>query len=78
MSDSQYLIWSNEPHAWWRPNKRGYTMDHRRAGRYPKEVAISCCRDRDQCPGEAPPELPIREADLSEILVDPPISRKLE
>ena len=29
-----YLIWSNEHRAWWRPNAKGYTVHIKTAGRY--------------------------------------------
>lgn len=34
-----YLIWSEEHHAWWKPNGWGYTSQMREAGRYSKERA---------------------------------------
>ena len=67
----EYLIWSNEHRAWWRPKSAGYTIDPDKAGRYSRSEAISHCRSRDQCPGEPMPELPIREDDLSEVLWTP-------
>lgn len=30
----QWLIWSNEHRAWWRPNSMGYTIHRAAAGRY--------------------------------------------
>lgn len=30
----KWLIWSNEHHAWWRPNCQGYTQHKKDAGRY--------------------------------------------
>jgi hypothetical protein len=59
----QYLIWSNQHRAWWRPDSRGYTTDHAQAGRYSREDAIfnsaSAAHTKD-----APDEVPVREADL--------------
>lgn len=63
-----YLIWSNEHRAWWRPDARGYTLDIERAGRYSRDEAIKHSRTRDQYKGQPLPELPIREADLKEIV----------
>lgn len=37
--DRDYLIWSEEHHAWWRPAERGYTSQMKEAGRYSKQRA---------------------------------------
>ena len=66
-----YLIWSNEHRAWWRPKAQGYTDSHERAGRYTREEAVAHSRVRDQHSGEPLPELPIREDDLTAILAPP-------
>ena len=63
-----YLIWSNEHRAWWRPNSRGYTLQLEKAGRYSRDEALKHCRVRDQVPGEPMPELPIREDDLLRVV----------
>lgn len=39
----QWLIWSHEHSAWWRPNRLGYTGDVAQAGRYTKEDAQQIC-----------------------------------
>lgn len=39
----QWLIWSNEHFAWWRPNSLGYTTDISRAGRYDETEATAIC-----------------------------------
>ena len=39
----EYLIWSEEHGAWWRPNHAGYTTSMKRAGRYPTPVAQAIC-----------------------------------
>lgn len=36
---SDYLIWSNQQTAWWRPAERGYTQSIEEAGRYDKPTA---------------------------------------
>ena len=38
--DEQYLVWSNEHRAWWRPKRCGYVRDVRGAGRYSRQEAI--------------------------------------
>lgn len=60
----RYLIWSNEHRAWWRPNRSGYTIFVEKAGRYSQAEAIEQSRHRDQSKNEAPPEIPVREADM--------------
>lgn len=62
-----YLIWSNEHRAWWRPNAHGYTVHIEQAGRYTRDEAVKHSRCRDQYRGEPLPELPIREDDLKEV-----------
>jgi hypothetical protein len=41
----QFLIWSEEHRAWWRPMSRGYTDSIRDAGRYSEEQAKRICKD---------------------------------
>jgi len=36
----QYLVWSNEHRAWWRPNSNGYTGSIDQAGRYTRHEAV--------------------------------------
>lgn len=67
----QYLIWSNEHRAWWRPNSRGYTIDIGKAGRYTRLDALKHCATRDQHSGQPLPELPIREDDLLSVFIPP-------
>ncbi len=62
-----FLIWSNEHEAWWRPNSAGYTTFLERAGRYTKDEALRICRSAGHRAGSRkrhiPSELPVREAD---------------
>lgn len=69
--DTEYLIWSNEHRAWWRPRAQGYTIDLKRAGRYTREDATRHCRGRDQNPGKPFPEIPVREDDILRIIWTP-------
>lgn len=39
MEDDAYLIWSEEHGAWWNPNRAGYTMSMKAAGRYSRDEA---------------------------------------
>lgn len=39
----EWLIWSVEHSAWWRPNDKGYTPSWDMAGRYTKERACEIC-----------------------------------
>jgi hypothetical protein len=59
-----YLIWSNEHNAWWRPNRKSYTVDIEKAGRYSIDEAITICNEANygSVIGEdLPNELPISE-----------------
>jgi hypothetical protein len=40
---TEYLIWSNEHLAWWKPAELGYTTLTHNAGRYSKEEADAIC-----------------------------------
>lgn len=42
----QYLVWSNEHHAWWGPEERGYTRIIERAGRYTRSQAMTIASRR--------------------------------
>jgi hypothetical protein len=35
----RHLIWSNEHHGWWKPNRHGYTTLTHRAGQFSLEEA---------------------------------------
>lgn len=63
-----YLIWSNQHRAWWRADARGYTAHLDAAGRYSRDQALAHCRGRDQECGQPLPELPIRVADIFEVI----------
>lgn len=39
-----WLIWSNEHHAWWGANERGYVKTKGNAGQYAFDKAVSICR----------------------------------
>lgn len=41
----EYLIWSIEHGAWWRPNRCGYTLRVQDAGRYTREDAAQIVKD---------------------------------
>jgi hypothetical protein len=43
--EQQYLIWSVEHCAWWKPNRAGYTYSRTEAGRYTLEEARAICID---------------------------------
>lgn len=45
----EWLIWSNEHEAWWRPNHRGYTCIIEEAGRYSKAEADSIVANANAC-----------------------------
>lgn len=58
-----WLIWSNEHHAWWRPNAAGYTTDRNEAGRYAFNVAVQIVADANRylAPNDPPNESMIME-----------------
>jgi hypothetical protein len=65
--DEQYLVWSNEHQAWWRPNSAGYSTDVRNAGRYSRAEAIEIsgtARNGWRKPERLPDELAINIQDL--------------
>ena len=45
---NQYLIWSFQKSAWWKPMKRGYTQYVKDAGVYTLEAAIEICNDANK------------------------------
>jgi hypothetical protein len=64
----EYLIWSNEHGAWWRPNSAGYTTHLVAAGQYSRDEALKICglgRDGWHKVG-APDEIPVRVSDARE------------
>lgn len=69
-----YLIWSHEHYAWWGPQGDGYTRELEEAGRYQRERALLICANA--IPGTMQrlgtfPEIPVREADVLEVLSVP-------
>lgn len=65
--DEQYLVWSNEHRAWWRPARCGYVRDVRGAGRYTRAEAIEIsgtARSGWTDPSRLPDELAINIQDL--------------
>lgn len=64
---AEYLVWSNEHRAWWRPDRKGYTHDVRHAGRYSRFDAIQIsgtARTGWTDPSRLPDELAISMNDL--------------
>lgn len=56
----EYLVWSNEHGAWWRPNSHGYTTYAKAAGVYSFAEALSIswqARDGWAKDGVSPSEL---------------------
>lgn len=61
----EYLVWSNEHRAWWRPNSQGYTVHLLGAGQYTRDEALKICglgRDGWRSVG-VPDEIPVRVSD---------------
>ncbi len=61
LQDSQYLIWSNRKHLWWRPNGCGYTTHLASAGHHTYAEAMDiCAAGRDGwVVGKVPREVPV-------------------
>lgn len=57
----EWLIWSNEHHAWWAADRCGYRKSPDDAGRYTFDDAMSICRVRSWTNG-VPPETMIHES----------------
>lgn len=70
--EQEYLVWSNEHGAWWRPKSAGYTRNRDEAGRYTRREAISICANArngfgaDAMPSEIP--VPLDDLDEAEII----------
>jgi hypothetical protein len=65
----EWLVWSNEHRAWWRPKRCGYTEHLAGAGLYTEKEADDCCESRSpNKKGELPPE---EKMHISKASVDP-------
>lgn len=66
VSDDNYLIWSHEHGAWWRPKSRGYTRLATEAGIYGQGEALQICAMSRDGWGEnsVPSEIPVRQVDV--------------
>ena len=64
----EYLIFSNEHDAYWKPNELGYTRDIRQAGTYTLERAKAICEGAGMLDSEknVPNEIMIHTAVLKE------------
>ncbi len=70
-TEEQYLIWSNEHRAWWRPGSQGYCRDVRKAGLYSKEKAVGMSfngRDGWCIPDENPDEIAVPLSSIPELM----------
>lgn len=73
---AEYLIWSNEHRAWWKPARCGYTTLTHEAGRYTEAVADAILRSANFDPAArpnevkclAPPDFTCRQQFLEELL----------
>lgn len=69
---ADYVVWSNEHSAWWRPDKCGYCTHLSGAGHYTREQALKICigarggREFNCNPSEVPILLADAEAFWSE------------
>lgn len=70
--EEEYLVWSNEHKAWWRPNNAGYTKSSKAAGRYTRAEALDISRRARNGwikHDSTPDDLPIRVSDVPEDLL---------
>lgn len=64
MTSDDYLIWSHEHGAWWKPNSLGYTTNISRAGVYSRDDATDIVRRATIDWTRAPNEVPVAVSDL--------------
>ena len=71
MMTERYLVWSNEQRAWWRPDRRGYTVKLDAAGQYTKAEALDICAHAREGfkGGDAPSDIPVRWDDVVDCLI---------
>ncbi|MCR4304961.1 MAG: hypothetical protein NUV63_12195 [Gallionella sp.] len=65
---AEWLIWSNEHHAWWGPGHCGYPDNIASAGRYTLTQAMEICAGRSWMRGQVPPETMIHESCLPQVI----------
>lgn len=51
----EWLIWSIEHGAWWKPAMRGYTYNRSEAGRYSTQDACAIVNSANQYNGDSKP-----------------------
>ena len=56
-----FLIWSFEHEAWWKPAAHGYTKEKALAGRFTLEKALEYCQDANKASGDTPDEAIVPE-----------------
>jgi hypothetical protein len=61
---SEWLIWSNEHHAWWGPDRCGYPPQPHLAGRYTLTEARNICHQRHWLGGSVPPETMLHQDEV--------------
>jgi len=78
----QYLIWSHEHQAWWKPARHGYTSDLRSAGIYSKKDAREILLDANpriiEVPGMDTRKQPHNEAAIPLTAVIPSLTTAKE
>ena len=78
MLSRDWLIWSNEHGAWWRPDSAGYTNKVESAGRYSEAEAKAICRNggspRSGSRNKGPYEVAVLSPEASERLSPLPAS----
>ncbi len=60
MNEREWLIWSIEHNAWWKPNENGYTQERDEAGKYTFGQACSIVKIANINSNNAPNEAMIK------------------
>lgn len=62
----EWLIWSIERTAWWKPNQNGYTPSREAAGRFSIEEACNVLKNSNRFSGDVPQEAMVRYVSLTD------------
>lgn len=66
----EWLIWSNEHCAWWKPNYHGYTKYPLEAGQYTSQEAMDICESGNKYMDKSPNECMVHKSSVKELQSD--------